>query len=83
MIALQKLNGASFVLNADLIESIESTPDTVVSLVSGKKMVIRNSVEDVVRKAVKYKQLCNQSIQVVQSRRSASSSEAPESEDRR
>ncbi len=69
MIALQRLNGASFIMNADLIETIESTPDTVITLQSGKKVVVRNSIEDVVRKAVKYKQLCNQSLQVVQSQR--------------
>ncbi len=65
MIALKRLNGKSFVLNADLIESIESTPDTVVKLTNGKTLVTLNSLEDIVRKTVKYKQLCNQSIQVV------------------
>ena len=40
MIALKRLNGKSFVLNADLIESIESTPDTVVKLTNGKTLVV-------------------------------------------
>lgn len=65
MIALQRLNGQPFVLNADLIETVESTPDSVIRLVNGKTIIARNSVEDIVRKAVKYKQLCNQSIQVI------------------
>jgi flagellar protein FlbD len=65
MIALQRLNGKPFVLNADLIETVESTPDSVIRLVNGKTIIARNSVEDIVRKTVKYKQLCNQSIQVV------------------
>lgn len=64
MIALQRLNGAPFVLNAELIETIESTPDTVIALVGGKKLVVKNSVEDVVRKTVRYKQLCNQTIRI-------------------
>ncbi|MFP4416484.1 MAG: flagellar FlbD family protein [Fibrobacterota bacterium] len=64
MIALQRLNGAPFVLNADLIETIESTPDTVIALIGGKKLVVKNSVEDVVRKAVRFKQLCNQTIRI-------------------
>lgn len=69
MIALKRLNGKPFVLNADLIESLESTPDTVVKLTNGKTLVTLNSVEDIVRKTVKYKQLCNQTIQVVSQNR--------------
>jgi len=64
MIALQRLNGQTFVLNADLIETIESTPDTIIKLTTGKTMVAKNSLEDVVRKTIKYKQLCHQTIQV-------------------
>ena len=65
MIALQRLNGEPFMLNSDLIESVESTPDTVVKLSTGRTIVARNSIEDIVRKIVKYKQLCSQAIQVV------------------
>jgi len=65
MIALKRLNGQVFVLNADLIETLESTPDTVIKMATGKTLVSLNSVEDIVRKTIKYKQLCNQSIQVV------------------
>jgi flagellar protein FlbD len=65
MIALRRLNGDEFVLNSDLIETVESTPDTVLSLTTGKKMIVRNSLEDIVRKTIKYKQLCGQALQVV------------------
>ena len=65
MIALQRLNGQAFVLNIDLIETLESTPDTVIKLVNGKTLIAKNSIEDVVRKAIKYKQLCNQTLQIV------------------
>lgn len=65
MIALQRLNKESFILNSDLIETIESTPDTVIKLTTGKTLVALNSVEDIVRKTIKYKQLCNQSVQVI------------------
>ena len=44
MITLQRLNGSSFVLNADLIETIEATPDSIICLQSGKKIVVRNSI---------------------------------------
>lgn len=66
MIALQRLNGKTFILNADLIETIESTPDTVIKMTTGKTIITQNSAEDVVRKAIKYKQLCHQTIQVIQ-----------------
>jgi len=65
MIALQKLNGEQFVLNADHIETIESTPDTLITLNNGKKYIVGNGIEDIVRKAVKYRQLCGQALQVV------------------
>jgi flagellar protein FlbD len=66
VIALKRLNGQEFVLNADLIEIIESTPDSIISLTTGKKLVVKNSLEEIVRKTIKYKQLCNQTIHIVQ-----------------
>jgi len=64
MIALQELNGDQFVLNADHIETIKSTPDTVIVLTNGKKYIVVNGVEDIVRKTIKYRQLCGQALQV-------------------
>ena len=43
MITLTRISGNAFVLNCDLIERIDSTPDTVVSLVDGKKYVVLES----------------------------------------
>ncbi|MDG5815851.1 flagellar FlbD family protein [Chitinispirillales bacterium ANBcel5] len=65
MVALIRLNGQEFVLNADLIESIELTPDTMVTLTNGRKILVKNSIEEVVRKVIKYKQLCNSALQVI------------------
>ena len=59
MIALQKINGQSLIVNAELIETIESTPDTIIKLTTGKTFILRNSLEDVVRKIIKFKQLCH------------------------
>ena len=66
MIALRRINGREFILNADFIETIESTPDTMITLTSGKKIIVLNQVDDIVRKTIKYKQLSNQTLQVVQ-----------------
>ena len=68
MVALRKINGSEIILNADFIEAIESTPDTMITLTSGKKIIVQNTVDDIVRKVIKYKQLSNQTIQVVQGR---------------
>ena len=68
MIAVRKLNGQEMVVNVDLIETIESTPDTIITLTTGKKFMVKNSIEDIVGRAVKYKQLTHQAPQVVQRR---------------
>jgi flagellar protein FlbD len=55
MIALTRLNGHPIMLNCDLIESLEETPDTVVTLVSGNKLVIRDKMRDVQEKIIDFK----------------------------
>jgi flagellar protein FlbD len=47
MIELIRLNGKPFLLNAMLIEQIEAFPDTTITLLSGKKIVVQNSMEGV------------------------------------
>lgn len=55
MIRLTRLNKATFILNCDLIETVESTPDTVISTTSGKKYVVAETIDEVVDKVVQYK----------------------------
>jgi len=55
VITLYRLHGQEFVLNAHLISTVEATPDTVITLVNGQRFVVRDSVEDVVRKAIEYR----------------------------
>ena len=55
LIKLTKLNGRTFVLNSDLIEHMESTPDTVITITSGKKYIVSNTVDEVIDKIVKYR----------------------------
>ena len=57
MIKLTLYNNSDLVLNADLIECIEKTPDTIISLVTGKKVMVKESVEDVIGKVVAYRRL--------------------------
>ncbi len=62
MIKLTRLNGKEFVVNADLIETIESTPDTVVTLVNEHRYVVKESVDDVVKKVMEYKRSLSKPI---------------------
>ncbi len=55
MINLTKLNDSKIVINSDLIEFVEALPDTIVTLTTGQKIMVKESVEDVVNKVVEYK----------------------------
>jgi flagellar protein FlbD len=57
MIKVTRLNGTELVINADLIEFVEAIPDTIVSLVTGKKIMIRESTDAVIDKAAEFKRL--------------------------
>lgn len=54
MIALTRLNQRVVVVNADLIKMIESTPDTILTFLNGDTVVVREPVDEVVRRAVDY-----------------------------
>ncbi len=55
MIELTKLNDIKFTVNADLIEFVEETPDTVVSLATGKKIIVKESRQQVAELVILYK----------------------------
>ncbi|MEQ6901957.1 flagellar FlbD family protein [Nocardioides sp. YIM 152588] len=55
MISLTRLSGSAFLLNADLIERVDSTPDTVVTLVDGTKYVVSEAPEVVLAEVVDYR----------------------------
>ena len=55
MIKLTKLNGSELVVNADLIEFVEATPDTLISLTTGRKIMVLEAMDEVVRKAIGFR----------------------------
>jgi flagellar protein FlbD len=55
MIKLEKLNGSMVVVNAELIESVEAAPDTVINLATGNRFLVKNSVDEVIAKVVEFK----------------------------
>ena len=54
MIPVTRLNNKRFVVNAEQIRFIETTPDTMITLVSGDKVMVKESLEDVVKLAIEY-----------------------------
>ena len=55
MIHLTRLNGTPFVLNAEVIREIEATPDTIITLSTGEKIVVGESVDAVMSAVIDYK----------------------------
>ncbi len=57
MIKVTKLNGRELVVNADLIEFIESTPDTLISLTTGRKIMVLEEMDQVIQMAKSYRSM--------------------------
>lgn len=55
MIKVKRLNGKEFVINSDLILYIEETPDTVITLTNGKKVVVQDNVDEIIDKVITFK----------------------------
>ena len=54
VIRMTRLNDRPFVLNAELIKFIEETPDTVITLVTNERVIVRESADEVVRRVLSY-----------------------------
>jgi flagellar protein FlbD len=50
-----KTRDHDFVLNAELIETVEETPDTVITLTNGKKLIVEEPMDEVVRRVMDYR----------------------------
>ena len=54
MIRLTRINGRPFVLNAEQIRTVEETPDTMITLLSGDQLLVQEAMSEVVRRAIDY-----------------------------
>ena len=54
MIPVTRLNGKRFIVNAELIRFVESTPDTMITLTGGDKFMVKETLEEVVNLAIEY-----------------------------
>lgn len=55
MIKVKRLNGKEFVVNSDLILYVEETPDTVITLTTGQKVVVAETVDEIIDKVIDFK----------------------------
>jgi len=54
VIRLTRLNGKEFILNAELIRTVEERPDTTVTLINGDTLVVKENMQEVVHRAIEY-----------------------------
>jgi flagellar protein FlbD len=64
MIRVTRINHTPLILNSDLIEHMETTPDTVISLTNGQKYVVLEAAEDIVEKVVDFRRRLYTEIKV-------------------
>jgi flagellar protein FlbD len=57
MIKVTRINDTELVINSDLIEFVESNPDTIVSLTTGKKIVVKETVDEIIERVAGFKRL--------------------------
>lgn len=55
MIYLTRLNGGKFVLNCEMIEMLEATPDTVITTTNGNKWIASETVDEIISRVIEYK----------------------------
>ena len=64
MIRVTRINHSPLILNSDLIEHLETTPDTVISLTNGQKYVVLEAAEDIVERVVDFRRRLYSEIKV-------------------
>ncbi len=57
MIKVTRINNSEIIINSDLIEFVESSPDTIISLTDGKKIIVKETPDDIIQKVAKFRRL--------------------------
>jgi flagellar protein FlbD len=57
LIEVTRINDDPVIINAELIEMIEARPDTIITMTTGKKILVAESVSEVVRRVIEYRQI--------------------------
>ncbi len=59
MIYVTRLNNKQFTINSDLIETLEATPDTVITLTNEKKYVVKEPIEEIMERIAAFRRCCH------------------------
>lgn len=65
MIRLTRLNNQSLTVNSDLIKFVEQSPDTLITLVTGEKIVVRESAEEILARLIEFRRSVLQGLTIV------------------
>lgn len=57
MIKVTRINDSELVINADLIEFVEAIPDTIISLTTGKKIMVKETIDEIINRVANFKRL--------------------------
>ena len=60
MVHLTKIDSTEIIVNADEIETIEHMHDSTITLKSGRKIIVSENAEEIIRRVVEYKRICNE-----------------------
>jgi flagellar protein FlbD len=62
MIKVTRFNHTELIVNADLIEFVENTPDTIITMLTGRKVLVLESADEIVRRVIAYRREVGQAI---------------------
>jgi flagellar protein FlbD len=57
MIRVNRLDGSALVINADMIEFVEAIPETIVCLTTGKKIMVKETIDDIINRVAQFKRM--------------------------
>jgi flagellar protein FlbD len=77
MIRLTRLNNQALVVNSDLIKFVEQSPDTLITLITGEKLVVRESAEEVLARLIEFRRSVLQNLSFASAWDSSSSHTLP------
>lgn len=62
MIKVTRFNHTQLIVNADLIEFVENTPDTIITMLTGRKVLVLESADEIVHRVIAYRQEAGRAI---------------------
>lgn len=65
MIVLTKLDGSELTVNCDLIESIDTAHDSTITMISGKKIIVKEDYQNIISKTIEYKRQCFRDVNII------------------